>query len=416
MTTTSTDPHSQAPAGTDRQESPAAETPAGTPAPEDRSASSASAFSQEVPLRILSDPSPDAQPLKLEDVLTGVPPASGASQAKSGSAPLEWPGGPTSGGSRPGGPAWPGSGGGGWQSGPWGMYAPEPKPWRKRHPVLFWVGLILVIVGCAGYFARWAKDDGPLSGPRIAVINVEGVILDSDAVVAWIEAVRQNPGIPGAVVRINSPGGAVGPSQEIYRAVKRLAAEKEVVASMGAVAASGGYYVALGSDEIYANPSTLTASIGVKLQVPNLEKLMGVIGVSEKTLTTGKLKDAGSTWREMSPEEEAYFKGLIGDMYEEFIETTAQARKMPLDSVRGLADGRAMTGRQALAAKLVDKIGDRQDALDRVKERCKLPATPRVKVVEGPKKPTSMLKELLGAVLSLGAEQKAALEQPQFFY
>ncbi len=406
-------------------------------------------------MRLESDPSPGAAPLRIEDVLTGVPGAGasppggpaplraeGAETSPTGM-PLRWPGGAegasdgTSGSSGgaggfstgPGGPGGtfgpggfgPGGFGPGGPQGPgrpggW-MWVPGDvlkKPWRKRHPFLFWGLALLIVYAAASYALRWAKEDGPLSGPKIAVINVEGMILDSDAVVSWIESVRANPKVRGAVVRVNSPGGAVGPSQEIYRAVKRLAAKKYTVVSMGAVAASGGYYVALGSGEIFAGPSTLTASIGVKMQIPNMEKLMNTIGLSEKTLATGALKDAGSAWRDMRPDEEAYLKDLMNDMYQEFLSTVAENRRMPLEKVKALADGRAMTGRQALAAGLVDKLGDKQDAIESVRAHYGLPSPPTV--VEGPEKPVSMLKELMGAVLSLEAEQRAKSELPQLMY
>jgi protease-4 len=319
------------------------------------------------------------------------------------------PGAPGFGG--PAGPGGPGSGPGGWLWVPGNVLK---KPWRKRHPVLFWGFALLVVFGLVSYGLQWAREDGPLGQPKIAVINVEGVILDADAVVRWIEQVRTNPRVSGAVVRVNSPGGAVGPSQEMYRAVKRLSAEKPTVVSMGAVAASGGYYVALGGREIFAGPSTLTASIGVKMQIPNMEKLMGTIGISEKTLATGALKDAGSSWREMRPEEETYLKALMDDMYEAFLAAIAESRKMPLEKLRPLADGRAMTGRQALAAGLVDTLGDKQDAIERVRVQCGLPSPPVV--VEGPEKPVSLFREMMGAILSLEAEHRANSQLPQFIY
>ena len=307
----------------------------------------------------------------------------------------------------------PGGAGGAWVWLPEGMR--PPKPWRKRHPVLFWGGVILAALIVFGW-GRMSAEDGPLTGPRIAVINLDGIILDATETVRWIEKIRRDDFVKGAVLRINSPGGAVGPSQEIYAAIKRLDKAKPVVASMGALAASGGYYAALGAREIYASPSSLTASIGVKMQVPNFGELMKTIGISEKTLTTGKLKDAGSTSRIMTPEEEAYFRVLLGDMYEEFIQTVARERDLPADKVRTLADGRAMTGRQALEAKLVDKLGDRYDAIRRVMQLSDLPDSPPVKIVEGPEKPTSMLKELMSSLLEVSMEQKVGAEQPVFMY
>lgn len=296
----------------------------------------------------------------------------------------------------------------------WLPQGPGPKvPWSKRHPVLFWGGIIVLL----GLAFAWGRVHGTSSftGPKIAVINIEGMILDSGPTVAWMEKIRKDPGYKGAVVRINSPGGAVGPSQELYAGIKRLAASKPVAASMGALAASGGYYVALGADELFAGPSTLTASIGVKMQLPNIEGLMRTIGVSEKTLSTGRLKDAGNAWREMSPEEEAYFRSILNDMFDEFVGTVAKERKMPLTEVRKLADGRAMTGRQALEAGLVDTLGDFHAALESVRERSNL-APGEAVLEEGPEKPASMLTDLLKSVLETAIGHSASVEQPLFMY
>ncbi len=290
----------------------------------------------------------------------------------------------------------------------------QKKPWRRRHPILFWGGVILLLALVFGW-GRMSGGESPLGGPKIAVINVEGMILDADAIVTFMEKVRKDDSYKGAVLRINSPGGAVGPSQEIYAAAKRLAEKKPLVASMGALAASGGYYAALGSKTILAGPSTLTASIGVKMQIPNIEELMRTVGISEKTLTTGALKDAGSSWRPMSPEEEAYFKDLLTDMYEEFIETVARERDMSLDEVRALADGRAMTGRQALAAGLVDGMGDKQEAVRRVKSMAGIDSD-SVRLISGPEKPGSYLSELMKSALHSVLNERAGLEQPRFFY
>lgn len=313
-------------------------------------------------------------------------------------------------------PGVPGGGnvppGGAWVWLPEGLA--QKKPWRKRHPVLFWGGVILLLALFFGW-GRLSGEESPLAGPKIAVINVEGIILDADGIVTFMEKVRKDRSYKGAVLRINSPGGGVGPSQEIYQAAKRLGEEKPLVASMGSLAASGGYYAALGAQTILAGPSTLTGSIGVKMQVPNIEELMRTIGISEKTLATGALKDAGSSWREMSPEEEKYFMTLIGDMYDEFIETVAKERNMPLDAVRALADGRAMTGRQALAAGLVDGMGDKMEAVRRVKSMADL-GSGAVRLVEGPEKPGLTLVDLLQSAVRGVLNERAGMEYPRFFY
>lgn len=311
----------------------------------------------------------------------------------------------------------PSGGGGGGPGGAWVWFpqgVEQKRSWRKRHPVLFWGGFLFMLLLVFGW-GRLSMRDSLISGPKLAVINLEGLILDGGDVIAWIDKVRKDSSYVGAVLRINSPGGAVGPSQELYAAVKRLAQRKPVVASMGALAASGGYYAALGADEILAGPSTLTASIGVKMQVPNIEGLMRTIGVSEKTLTTGTLKDAGSSWRTMSPEEEAYFRALLTDMYDEFIETVARERNLDPVKVRTLADGRAMTGRQALAAGLVDALGDQYEAVRRVKERAGL-TDETVRLVDGPEKPSSYVSDLLKSALESVLQQRSVVERPLFVY
>jgi len=314
-------------------------------------------------------------------------------------------------GSPGGGPPTPSGGSWTWQ--PAGM---EPKqPWRKRHPILFWGGLLLLFVLIFG-LGRMSEKQMSIRGPRLAVVQVDGMILDAEEIVAFMEKVRKDSAFKGAILRINSPGGAVGPSQEMYAAVKRLSLAKPVVASMSSVAASGGYYVALGANRVIAGPSSLTASIGVKMQVPNIEVLMRTIGISETTLTTGRLKDAGSTWRDMKPEEEAYFQALITDMYEEFIATVAKERQLAPERVRAVADGRAMTGRQALEAGLVDELGDFYAAVNKAKELAGIAATEEVVLVKGPEKQNTLLSRLIGSVLLTLRQQSGAAEQPVFMY
>ncbi|MDR0339281.1 MAG: signal peptide peptidase SppA [Desulfovibrio sp.] len=303
-------------------------------------------------------------------------------------------------------------GGGAWL---WLPHGVGPKPqWRKRHPILFRGGclLLLFFVFALGYQSA-GNNFG--AGPKIAVVNVDGMIVDSGAIVDWMEKVRNDRSFKGAIIRINSPGGGVGPSQELYAAVKRLAQAKPVVASLGALAASGGYYTALGADEIIAGPSTLTASIGVIMQIPNFEGLLRTLGISEKTIATGRLKGAGSGWREITPEEEAYFRSLLADMYEEFIGTVAKERDLSPDKVREIADGRAMTGRQALEAGLVDKLGDIHLAVTVVSEKAGLGAD-EAGLVQGPEKPSSWLADLMSSAMQMALEKKAALEQPVFIY
>jgi protease-4 len=254
----------------------------------------------------------------------------------------------------------------------------------------------VLLAGTAAAVRFWLLGEpvkGALGGKRFGMVDVTGFIGDSRDVNDFIATLRDDPEVVGVVLRINSPGGAVGPAQEIHRAVRKLAAVKPVVASMSTVAASGGYYVACPATKIMANPATLTASIGVKMQMSNLEGLMDKLGIGHQALTSGALKDAGSPYRPMAPEERAYFQALIMDMYDQFVLDVAEGRKMAPERVRGLADGRVMTGRQALEAGLVDKLGGLEDAFDLLRELAgvheKLPVT------EGPKRSEPLLARLL---------------------
>lgn len=291
----------------------------------------------------------------------------------------------------------------------------QRRSWRKRHPILFWGTMLLVafLIFSAG---RLTMTEFSVNGDAIAVINVEGVILDSSELIEWIEKIEKNDSVKGALVRINSPGGAVGPSQEIYAALKRLDGKKPVVASLGTLAASGGYYAALGAREIVAGPSTITGSIGIKMQVPNVESLMRTLGISERTLVSGAYKDAGSAWRQMTREEEEYFYGILDDMYEEFIGVVSHERKISMEFMGNIADGKAMTGRQALQLKLVDSLGDKQDALQRLKAICQINEKASVSLLEGPQPRKEYLRGILSSLLSMIQDQKALTVQPMYMY
>ena len=236
---------------------------------------------------------------------------------------------------------------------------------QKRRPLrtLFWVlaagfgGLILLNV--------LFPDLDLSSGDRIALIRVEGVIMDSQQTVEDLRRFSQNPSVKAIVLRIDSPGGGVVPSQEIYDEVKRVRAKnnKTVIASMGSVAASGGYYIAAATDRIVANPGTLTGSIGVIMETANVEGLLQKIGVEGVVIKSGKYKDVGSPLRKMSEEERGLLQSVMDDVHKQFIEAVAEGRELELDAAQALADGRIFTGRQAKDAKLVDELGDLDDAI-----------------------------------------------------
>lgn len=239
----------------------------------------------------------------------------------------------------------------------------------KRKRVL--VGLA-VIVGLMVFFfvasvlvMRFGATPGEFSfGGRIAVVEIRGVITQSSGVIDELRRHREDSGVKAIVLRIDSPGGGVGPSQEIYQEVLKTRKEKKVLTSMGAVAASGGYYVACGSDLIVANPGTITGSIGVVMQFSNFEELMKKIGIKGVVIKSGAFKDTGSPFREMTPEERRLLQQVIDSVQEQFVSAVAAGRKMDRAKVAEIADGRILTGEQAKKLGLVDEFGNLQDTID----------------------------------------------------
>lgn len=199
---------------------------------------------------------------------------------------------------------------------------------------------------------------------RVALVKIEGVLVTSDHVVDELHDYAEDSSIKAIVIRIDSPGGGVVPSQEIYNAVKYAKKEgKKVVVSMGSVAASGGYYVAAAADKIVANPGTLTGSIGVKMEFANLEKLLEKIGVQGMVVKSGEYKDIGSPFRTMTEAEKKLLQSVIDDVHSQFITAVAEGRHLQEADVRAIADGRIFTGQQALTLKLVDQMGDLSDSI-----------------------------------------------------
>jgi protease-4 len=200
-------------------------------------------------------------------------------------------------------------------------------------------------------------------GEKIGLIKVEGVILSSKETIKELKKYREDPSIKAIVLSVDSPGGAVVPSQEIYEEVKKTAAQKKVVVSMGSVAASGGYYISAPATKIMANSATVTGSIGAYMETINISALMDKIGVKREVVKSAKYKDMGALYHGLGADERAMFQGLLDDIHRQFVEAVASGRKMPIEKVEGLADGRIFTGRQALKAGLVDKLGTLQDAI-----------------------------------------------------
>jgi len=249
-------------------------------------------------------------------------------------------------------------------------------------------------------------DDGLPGGAKVAVVEVEGLIgagtdrgLDTDAVIRTLGEYRDDPAIRAVVLRINSPGGVVAPTQEIFTAVRRLReAKKPVVASLGSVAASGGYYVAVAADRIYASPGTLTGSIGVVMQLANVEGLLRKVGVEYVVVKAGAYKDVGNFARPMTAEERRILQALLDDVYDQFIAAVADGRGLEAKDVRGFAEGRIYSGRQAQGLKMVDDLGGLEDAIEAAAKLAGLPPKPKVVY---PRRRFS-LRDLLRSELGLG--------------
>lgn len=228
---------------------------------------------------------------------------------------------------------------------------------------------------------------------KIGVIPINGVIKDADAITEQLIAFRDDKQIKAIILRINSPGGGVGPSQEIYSETRRTTKTKKVVASLGSVAASGGYYVASAADSVVANPGTLTGSIGVLMEFVRFEELLKKIGVEMQVIKSGEFKDIGSPNRKMTKEEREILTRLIKDIRNQFVTAVSQGRNMPEEKVLELADGRVFSGREAKRLGLVDSLGNFQDAVNVAKRMAHIRG--KVKLVYPVKKRRSLLWDLL---------------------
>ena len=270
----------------------------------------------------------------------------------------------------------------------------------QRHPLLFGVLMILMavalVMGAMAFFRSMGWNAAGLGGDKIGVVHIQGTILDATDVVDWIRELEDDDSVKGVLLRVDSPGGAIAPSQEIYAAVTALSRVKPVVASYGTVAASGGYYASAPARVIVANPGSITASIGVVAEFVTVADALEKLGIKPEVLATGRYKGAGTPLRDMTQEQREQLLGLMMDMHEQFVTDVAKARSLPRDRVAAIADGRAVSGRQALALGLVDMLGSQRDAFDKLKELCNI--TGKIALVEGPEKEKPLLQELLGTV------------------
>lgn len=237
----------------------------------------------------------------------------------------------------------------------------------KKHPFILaslTVGGIFLFFLLVVFAAGLLGSGSVVSvGDKIGVLEVEGTIVDSRLLVEQIVAFRDRDNIKAVVVRVDSPGGGVGPSQEIYAELKKLSEEKPLVISMGSVAASGGYYLAVAGERIFANPGTITGSIGVIMSFPNYQDLMGKVGIQTEVVKSGTFKDIGSSTRKFTGADRELLQQMIDDVHLQFVEAISAGRNLPLEKLQPYADGRIFTGRQAQELGLIDELGTFNDAI-----------------------------------------------------
>jgi len=246
------------------------------------------------------------------------------------------------------------------------------RPWLV-YGLSFIGGLVvfLVLLSFLLSFLMFFKERD-FGKPQIGILQIKGIILDAEEYLMAINVMAKDRSIKAIVVRIDSPGGSVGASQEIFEELKKIRVKKPVIVSMGSVAASGGLYVALGGTKIFASPGTVTGSIGVVLEIPNIEKLLKKIGVETETIKSGAYKDTGSIYRPLTPEEKEYLKEKVKLIHDQFIKAISEERKISIEKVKEFADGRIFTGEEAQSLGLVDELGNFWDAVNEAKRMAKI--------------------------------------------
>ena len=280
--------------------------------------------------------------------------------------------------------------------------------------VFFGLFFLFVVIGVSG------NDSGEFSfaSDKVAIVPIEGEIVDAREALDLLDKYVANSSVKAIVIRINSPGGAIAPSQEIYAGIRRARADsgKPIIASLDSVAASGGFYIASACDSIVSNPGSITGSIGVILQWFDMKELVKWAKLQPETITSGAMKDAGSPYRELTPSERAYFQNIVTQLHSQFVRDVVQGRhgKLKLEEVQRIADGRVFTGEQALQLKLVDQLGSLDDAVRAAAKAARIAGKPA----------RIWPKHREGTLFDLLTENKAAslLEKvvsrriPQFMY
>ena len=291
----------------------------------------------------------------------------------------------------------------------------------KKKPILIGIFLVgalagvffllsLFLASILGLNGKIAKSD------KIAIINIESIITQSSNTVRQIKKYADDKYIKAIVLRIDSPGGGVAPSQEIYSEILKVRknSNKIVVTSMGNLAASGGYYIACASNKIVANPGTLTGSIGVIMTFSNIEELMKKIGLKTEIIKSGEFKDIGSPMREFTEKEKKLLQGVIDDVYDQFVNAVSVGRSIAVQKVKELSDGRIFTGRQAFEIGLVDKLGSLEEAIKLAAELVGIEGKP--KIVSEKKESNLLFKLLENKVLSYLPKQLHIIPGLQYLW
>jgi protease-4 len=281
--------------------------------------------------------------------------------------------------------------------------------------LLIFGGLFVALVAFSLVLAASLGDGGlGFGGEKIGVVEIEGPITSSKQVREDLRQFRRDDSIKGIVVRINSPGGAVAPSQELFHAVQETNKEKPLAVTMGSTAASGGYYIACGADQIFANAGTITGSIGVITQFFNIQKLLDKANVEVNTVASGKFKNAGSPFEKFTDEQREYFGDLVDDIYGQFVEDVAEARKLERSKVEQYADGRIFTGRRAAELKFIDEVGTFSDAVDWVKSEAGMKGEP--KLAYPPKDSMGFLSRAVEGVTNTVSNELKSSQTPLLEY
>ncbi len=267
---------------------------------------------------------------------------------------------------------------------------------RRKAGSPFLRGCAVMLAALAGFFLLLVllSRVGGFSGGsgNVGLVRITGLIAESDTTIEQIRKFAKDDSVRAIVLRVNSPGGGVGPSQEIHEEIRKLRGKKVVVTSMGALAASGGYYIASASEKIFANPGTITGSIGVIMNFVNVRDLVEKIGIRGMVVKSGEYKDIGSPVREMRPEERRLLQGVIDNVHAQFVNAVAEGRGLDREKVVAISDGRIFSGEQALALGLVDALGNQQDAVEEAGRLAKIEGEP--KLILPPKKRFSILELL----------------------